>query len=340
MKKVCYLSAMVLLLLLFACGNHHGNEQGNVNTDSLPANLAEITKKIEANPKNAELYNQRAIMYLDRKETDKALSDINKAITIDSKNSLYLRTLSDIYFATGKLKNCQEALNKACEMNPGDAEAVLKLAELHYYLKDYKKTFEFADNALKIDKLNAKADFIKGMAYKDMGDTAKAVRSFQISVEKDQEYFHAYMQLGLMYSVKHNPLAVDYFNNALNINPQSIEALYSLALFYQENNQYNKAIEKYTSILQLEPKNKYAHYNLGYIHLVHLRVFDVAIRHFSDAIMCDPTYAEAYYNRGYSYELSGNVMAARNDYKKALEIRVNYQKAIEGMNRLDNISIK
>ena len=340
MKKVCYLSVIISLLILFACGNHQSTEQGIANTDSLPVNLAEITKKIEADPQNAELYNQRAIMYLDRKETDKALTDINKAITIDSKNSLYLRTLSDIYFATGKLRNCQEALNKAIEMNPDDAEAVLKLAELYYYLKDYKKTFEFADNALKIDKLNAKADFIKGMAYKDLGDTAKAVRSFQIAVEKDQEYFHAYMQLGLMYSVKHNPLAIDYFNNALNINPQSTEALYSLALFYQENNEYNKAIEKYTTILQLDPKNKYAHYNLGYIHLVYLQVYNVAIKHFSDAIMCDPTYAEAYYNRGYSYELSGNVMAARNDYKKALEIRVNYQKAIEGMNRLDNISRK
>ncbi len=340
MKKILKIFGLLLIFLIAACGNNSQTDPDKTQTDSLPPDLAAITKKINEDPKNAGLYNQRAILYLDRKEPDKAMNDINKAIALDSKNSLYLRTLSDIYFATGKIKNCQEALKKAVEINPDDAEAVLKLAELFFFMKDYKKTFEYADKALKIDNLNAKADFIKGMAYKDLGDTAKAVRNFQIAVEKDQEYFHAYMQLGLMYSVKHNFLAVDYFNNALNINPQSIEALYSLAFFYQENGEYNKAIEKYTTLLQIDTKYKYAHYNLGYIHLVYLQVYNVAAKHFTDAINCDPNYAEAYYNRGYCYELLGNIKFARDDYQQALKIKVNYQKAIEGMNRLDNVSIK
>jgi len=340
MKYILKSCGLLLICMMVACGNHKGTDEANTQTDSLPPDLAEITKKINENPKDAGLYNQRALLYLDKKDPDKALNDINKAITIDSKNSLYLRTLSDVYFAMGKINNCKEALNKAIEINPDDAEAYLKLAEVFFYMKDYKKTFENTDKALAIDKLNAKADFIRGMAYKDMGDTAKAVRSFQITVEKDQEYFHAYMQLGLMYSVKHNFLAVDYFNNALKVNPKSIEALYSLALFYQENGEYNKAIEKYTTLLKIDPKNKYAHYNLGYIHLVYLQVYDVAAKHFTDAINCDPNYAEAFYNRGYCYELLGNVMYAKADYQQAIKLKVNYQRAIDGLNRLDKIMKK
>ncbi len=338
MKLTLKISGLLLLFIMAACGHHKKSDADTPKTDSIPTDLAAISKMISEDPKNAELYNQRALLYLEKNENDKALTDINKAITIDSKNTKYLRTLSDVYFASGKIKNCQDVLNKACEMNPGDVEAVLKLAELYFYMKDYKKTFEYADKAENIDKLSAKADFIRGMAYKDLGDTAKAVRSFQKTVEKDPEYFHAYMQLGLMYSLKHSRLAVDYFNNALNLNPKSIEALYSLALFYQENGEYNKAIEKYTTILQIDPKYKYAHYNLGYIHLVYLQVYDVAIKHFTDAINCDPSYAEAYYNRGYCYELVGNVMFARQDYQKALKIKVNYQKAIDGMNRIDKMT--
>jgi len=65
-----------------------------------------------------------------------------------------------------------------------------------------------------------------------------------------------------------------------------------LAMFYQEHDELNSAIEEYTNILKIDPKYKAAHYNLGYIHLVYLKVYDVALKHFSNAILCDPNYAE------------------------------------------------
>jgi tetratricopeptide (TPR) repeat protein len=329
---------LLTVILLFSCGNKHKGKEETVKTDSLPANLAVLNKKIAEDPKNAKLYNDRAVYYLQNKDLDKALSDANKAVMIEPDNSGFYLTLSDVYFAGGKITKCQDALIKASTINPDDKEAYLKLAELFYYQKDYKKTFENTGKALKIDNLTAKADFINGMALKDMGDTVKAVKSFEKAIEKDQQYFFAYMQLGLMYSAKHSRLAIDYFNNALNLNPKSTEALYALAFFYQENKEYNKAIEKYTMITQVDPKNKQAYYNLGYIHLVYLQVYDVAIKYFTNAIQCDPNYAEAYYNRGYCFELLGNINSARADYQEALKIRNNYQRAIDGMNRLDKIS--
>jgi tetratricopeptide (TPR) repeat protein len=168
-----------------------------------------------------------------------------------------------------------------------------------------------------------------------MIDTAKAVASFQKAVEQDPEYYHAYIQLGILYATKNSPLAVDYYNNALKKNPNSIEARYGLGMFYQENEEYNKAIIEYDSILRIDPKYKQAHYNLGYIHLVYLKVYNQAVKHFTAAIECDAKYAEAYYNRGYSYELMGDIMNAKTDYTKALELRSNYEKAITGLNRVD-----
>jgi tetratricopeptide (TPR) repeat protein len=329
---------LLAVFLFFACGGNHKGKDEAVKTDSLPADLATLNKKIAEDPNNAKLYDQRAVYYLQNKDLDKALNDANRAVVLDSKTSSYYLTLSDVFFAGGKITKCQDALNKASEINPDDKEAYLKLAELFYYMKDYKKTFENTSKALKIDNLSAKADFINGMAMKDIGDTLKAVKSFEKAIEKDQQYFHAYMQLGLLYSAKRSRLAIDYFNNALNLNPKNTEALYALAFFYQENSEYNKAIEKYSMITQIDPMNKQAYYNLGYIHLVYLQVYDVAAKYFTAAIQCDPNYAEAYYNRGYCYELVGNINFARTDYQQALKIKANYQRAIDGMNRLDKIS--
>lgn len=340
-RPTIYSSIVVVLiafaaLLMMSCGSSSTDKVEN-NLDSLPPELAELTKAIDAQPTAAGLYNKRAIWYLEHETPDKALSDIGKAIELEPKVPAYYRTMSDVYFSMGKPQRSRDALNKAIEINVDDTASYLKLAELEFYFKEYKNTFDFLDKALQLDPQNAKAYFIRGMAYKEMGDTAKAVRALQVAVDYDQDYYHAYMQLGLLYSVKHNPLAVDYFNNALNLNPQSVETYYALGMYYQENEEYNKAIEAYTTLLKIDPKFKYAHFNLGYIHLVYLQVYDVAIKHFTDAINVDKNYAEAWYNRGYSYELRGDVMNARKDYQQAVMIKPNYQRAVEGLNRLDKL---
>ena len=79
---------------------------------------------------------------------------------------------------------------------------------------------------------------------------------------------------------------------------------------------------------------KFAHYNIGYIYLVYLKNYKKAVTNFSNAITCDPKYAEAYYNRGFSYELMKDFKNAKADYKNALDLKTNYQKAIDGLNRI------
>jgi tetratricopeptide (TPR) repeat protein len=135
--------------------------------------------------------------------------------------------------------------------------------------------------------------------------------------------------------MKNNMLALQYFNGALKVKPQSEEALYGRAMWYQEHMQdYDKAIQDYTSIIQLNPRNRNAHFNLGYIHYQYLKVYDQAIKHYSDAINADAAYAEAFYNRGLVYETVGNIMAAKSDYTKAIELRPGYVLASDGLQRV------
>ena len=140
MKIINNAFLLLICVLIVACGGPKKSEtESATKPDSQHVTLDALNKKIAENPKDPKLYDQRAAWYLQNKDPDKALSDVNKAITLDPKNSAYMRTLSDVFFATGKLRNCLDALNKACELNPNDAEALLKLAELYFYQKDYKR---------------------------------------------------------------------------------------------------------------------------------------------------------------------------------------------------------
>lgn len=329
------INIFLIALIMISCNrgcNESKKEKGEEKYETITTD--KLNKLIEKEPNNPDLYNERAKAYLEIKKTGDALSDINKAINLNPKKAQYFITLSDIYFATGKVGRCRESLEKALELEPKNTEALLKTAELHFYFKRYEETYKYINKAIDTDKNNSRAYFMRGMALKEAGDTVRAIIDLQKTTELDGTNFEAYLQLGMLFSKKKNSLATEYFDNAIKLDTNSIEARYAKAMYMQEVGEYNEAIKLYKTILRINPEYKYAYYNIGYIHLVYLQVYKTAIEYFTKAIMIDGNYAEAYYNRGYSYELGGDIRNAMKDYQKALSIKSNYKKAIDGLNRI------
>ncbi len=333
----CIATVIILLsVLLTSCGEKKKNTANTVPpADSLKSAILGLDKQISGDVSNADLYHSRARLYLLDHQFDPALRDINKAISLSPKTPSFYITLSDIFLLMGRPDNCRDALLKAVELDPGNNEAILKLAKLNLIIKDYKMTFEYVRKALDIDKTNPRAYFIRAIALLESHDTVRAVADLQTAVDQDQGYYDAYIQLGKVFSLRNNILAVDYLKNALRLKPESKEALYMLGMFYQENEQYEKATDTYMQLEKADSAFKEAPYNIGYINLVYLKDFSKAVTWFSKALGCDPGYIEAYYNRGLAYEYMGEFEKSYKDYKRTLELHVNYQKAIDGLNRLD-----
>ena len=82
------------------------------------------------------------------------------------------------------------------------------------------------------------------MIFKEVGDTAKAVSSFQTAVENNPDYYEAYLQLGMLYYSILDPLALNYLDNAINLNPKSVIGLYTKAMYFQKTDDIDMAIKK------------------------------------------------------------------------------------------------
>jgi len=331
---------LFLALLAGSCDENRSGIKKLSTADSLKMAREELTRKIGKDETNPNLYNLRAKVYLLEHEFDHAMADINKAISLDPKKPVFYVTLSDIYLLMGKPGNCGEALQKALTLDPNHREALIKEAKLGLVIKEYPQTFEYVKRVLQIDKINPEAYLIRGIALLETGDTAKAVQDFMMVVNQDQQNFEALMELGELYSIKKDKIAIDYFRSALNVRPKSKDALYMLGIFYQENDQPDKAIQTYLILEKADSTFRNAPYNIGYIYLVQIRDFGKAIEFFTHSIKIDPTYADAWYNRGLAYEHSNNLGKAYDDYQKALQVKTNYDKAIEGLNRLDKAGFK
>lgn len=329
---------ITLILMLSAC---HSKPKELVITANSASDLAKeivvLNQEIAGDSLNAALYNKRAQLYIKAEKLNNALSDVNKAMVLDSKMPAAYITLSDIYLLQGKPGNALEALQKSIAIDAKYTESYIKLARLYLIMKDYPKTTENINKALNLEPGNAQAYFLKGFVWEENGDTTKAIESYQKAVELNQKYYEAYIQLGSLYSAKNNSLAAGYFNSALNVKPDSKEALYLLGMYYQENDQPDQALGIYNRMISVDSADKIAYYNSGYVKLVYLKKFKEAAGLFSKAIKIDPAYADACFNRGYCYELLGDIPKARADYEKVLKLTPNDPKAIEGLNRLDKI---
>lgn len=338
-RKLLYILFPVIAIAFASCGNgkENGNTNGNdaVPVDSTAAGLSAINKKILGDPNNPDLYHERAKYQFEKsKDVDAALADMARALMLDSTKASYFLTLSDLYFTVNKTGNAKAALEKAVEAEPENVDALLKLAELYLYVRKYQESIDHINRALKIDQYNAKGYFMKGMNYKEIGDTTLAISSMETAVEQDPEYYAAYIQLGILHAAKKNPLAESYYNNALKISPRSTEAMYNKGKFYQDMGNWNAAIQTYNDLLKIDPNFKYAHFNLGVIHLVNLKVYDQALKHFDTAILVDSQYKEAYYGRGTTFQAMGDIKRAAADYQQALTIDPNYEPALIALKNL------
>lgn len=293
-----------------------------------------INEKIRESIDNPDLYLERSKIYADLKDDQSALSDLDRAYRIDTTYLPTMLAQADFLMKRGRVDVSFTILDKAEVLYPKSAEVFAKRGEVFLIARNLTEAISNADLAIKNDPYFAQAYYVKGYAFLELGDTTRAISSYQTTIEQDPDHFDAYLELGIIFSFRNDPLALDYFKNALQINPNERRALYSKGMFEQEHELYNEAIVTYTKAIEAHPNFKEAHHNLGYVHMYYLHLYREATHYFTRAIEVDPKYFEAIYNRGYCFELMGDIGNAEKDYKLALSINPSYDLAAKGLSRL------
>lgn len=324
-----------LLVFVIAC-HENKNEPTNESKNGMTKDsvLGYLDTKINDDTTLAEPYVQRAKYYSRLKQYLMAYTDMQKAIAIDSVNGGYHVMMGDILFFTGQPYLSKKALEKALQCDMNNEEALFKMSQLLFYVKEYENALLYVSRMEKVKPDDEKTGFLKGMIYKEKGDTALAIKTFQKCSEMNTQNYDALMQLGIIYGVRNLKLSLQYYDAALRVKPQSVEALYGKAMYYQTAEMFDEAIQTYTTINEIDPKFRDAYFNIGYIHLVNLKTYSAAIPFFDKAIAADSMYFQAFYNRGYCRELLGDINNAREDYRKALDANQAYDKPREALKRI------
>lgn len=304
---------------------------------SVPDSIEMLTEQILVDSTNYQAYSERAKLYFKSGQIDPAFRDINLALDLEKKDPEIWITLADLYFIIGQADNSTASLKKALELDPENISIVRKLARTYLMIRNYDASLQYIDYALSLNIDDPDAYYLRGVYNLEVGDTSKALLDLQIAGNLDTAFFAAFMQEGSVLSYLDNPEAIEAFKEAVKAKPGDENALFLLALSYQEFNYFDEALETYNEVLAINPSNTQALFNMGYISLVEKQQADEAINLFQQAVIIDPDFYEAVYNLGRAYEEKQLYDDARAQYRQALELKTNYKLAIDGLNRLDEL---
>lgn len=304
---------LLLPLLLISCGPTKTEKK-------LPKDLDGL---IVMFPDSVELLVKRGTKLLGEYQHEKALQDAAKAFRLDSNNLsarlLYAdvinnrpkRTVKDVLTAQ---RHFSVILNKEKE----NLKALIGLASTYSYIQDFDASFKYVNDALKINPQYRDAYILKGSNYLALGKRGLAKSSYETAVQQDANFWEGYIWLGTIYQSENDPLCIQYFTSAAQLQPKNVNVLYSLAYAKQVFGEEKDAIRIYRKMIEIDNEFHEALFQIGRIY-DEQKQLDSALYYYNSATLTNPSYVEAYHNMGLIYEAKGDIEKALENYGKALK---------------------
>lgn len=311
------------------------SESQLVSSTGIPA-IDKISSEIAKNRNNATLYAARAEAFYKNEAYDEAIADMASAMKIDSVNADFHHLLSDIYLDYYKSRLALQTMERAAALHPKRIPTLLKLAFLQYTLTQHDASMGTINKVMALEPQNAEGFFIRGLNFVDKGNKKAAIQNLQTCVDNDPDHIDGWILLGQIYADDKNPIAAQYFENAIQVDPNSINALQTKASYLHNNDKLDEAMDLYRKITEIDSKYAEAYQSMGVIYF-EKDSLKKAYEHFDLSTKVDPTFVIGYYFRGLVAEAMGNLASAKEDYQNVLNFDPNYDKAIEAMERVNKL---
>jgi tetratricopeptide (TPR) repeat protein len=165
-----------------------------------------------------------------RPEITKAIQNYEEALKLDPDASIIFEELSDLYIATNRLQDAISQAEEQLKQNPDNLGARRMLA--HVYMRAISN----------------------GQNGVDESSLRKALEQYQKIIQKDPKDTESWVMIGRLNGILHNtPEAEKAFNQALQIEPDSEDALVGLAELYGQLGDAKRAAEKLKAAVDKHP---------------------------------------------------------------------------------------
>jgi len=247
-------------------------------------------------------------------------------------------SLGFVYFERGYFEQAQVFFGQALKNDPKSAEALYGLGSAYLQLQKADEARECFQRSL---ELHASYPGTPPNAWNNLGilaartgNTDLAIQYFQRALQIDPEHSIALQNLGSAYRQKKDwPQAKRALEHSLALNPDDPEANYSLGMVYAQQNDIERAYDYLQKALAARPAYPEALNNLGILYLRTRRPGE-AKRSFEEAMRVAPAYDQAYLNLARVYSIEGDREKAKTVLLELLKQHPDHPHAREALKQL------
>jgi tetratricopeptide (TPR) repeat protein len=289
------------------------------NTSAAEGFLEKLT---EERPQDIELKQMLAEIYSKQRDYNSAVTTYNKIIELDPDRASAYLELGNVYVNMRKWDEAIPALEKAVELNPQETRSYYFIGRAYEEQKNFQKAVDAYMKFAGSSPENPEDVYLRmGFAQMEIEDYDGAITSLEKAVENNPQEESIKYKLAQAYrEAEQFGKAENLYKNLAESNPDEARVYYNTIMqMYDKAQMPEKAIAAAKDIVELDPNNADAEYNLGYMYVKEQR-FAEAVDVFKRAIELRPDFEHAYMNLGYCYSQLGQFSNAISAFQELVKL--------------------
>jgi superkiller protein 3 len=322
MRKMLLLAG----LLLFSATAQDNITLGDefLRLQNWPVAITYFEQALKEDPSLGQAWYGKGISLCQLGKHDEGISALDRALQLEPKNVEYIYIAGVCYELKGKpgWKQAEAYYLKAVQFAPGNAQLRHKLGALLQQEGRYQEAIAEYQKAIALNPDQFISYNNLGNCWLALNQPKQAVTLYQQAIART-EYpgqYHFYQSLGIALLASNRPLeAKGAFLLETALNPDFIDAHINLGNVYFLERSFERAIEEYKNVLEIDPNRTEGLTNLGQLYLL-INQPELARRYFEQYVEQKPDDGMGHYFLGQIYTKLGDQKKAWDEYNKSMKL--------------------
>ncbi|HTL62254.1 MAG TPA: tetratricopeptide repeat protein [Nitrospira sp.] len=205
-------------------------------------------------------HQERAKAYVEKGQYQEALIEYQNAAQADPKDANLYYQMALLHLKLGQASHLQAAfaeLTRSVQLDKHNQDAQLKLGELYLLGNEPARAREQADIVLVSAPQSQEGLVLKGRSLVNEKRHQEAIAELKKAIELNPKNIHVYVELARAYFAANDPSSAEAtLKEALKIEPNSKEILPALGDFYVSTGKPDQAETIYKQVLEIAPENE------------------------------------------------------------------------------------
>ncbi len=252
-----YAGVMLLAGSLAACQStnlQNAALSGQNSQAGSAANLDSLTAVVERTPNDPNAYNIRGAALGKAGRYDDAIADFNRALQINPRFAQAYANRGLVYRLKNDDANALADYNRALQVNPQYANAYVRRGNVYRRQNQLALALEDYNQAIKIDRTDPEAFHNRGLVYQAQKLHNFALEDFTTAIGLSPQAAPPYNARGESYLVTGDAQsALEDFNAAVSRDRGNAKAWYNQGVALQRLNRNKEAASAFQKALTLDP---------------------------------------------------------------------------------------